>query len=187
MATRYGRSSKRISAADISSVTLNNMTLVSSGDDVRGGYFYSAYVNSDAPGCGNPKEPSILINIKNSALNNWRVISFKTYGTFTASCWSLNVSSWANNILAMDTAAGDGFFRSTNCFELSQFTKQTSACDNASTNAFHVNYVVGAFREFYQTRRRNSLTTEAGPAMQLSCNSVGSSSIITISDIFVML
>jgi hypothetical protein len=168
MATKYGKTSRRITPSDISSVTVNNMTLISSGSDARGGYFYSGYVNTGAGGCGAGVEPSIFINIKNTALNNWRVITFKTFGTFTASCWSLNV-------------------RSTNCFELSQFTKQTSACDNEPTNAFHSSFYVGTFREFYQTRRRNSLSTEAGPAMQLSCNSTGASSIITISDIYVML
>lgn len=187
MATKYGKTSRRITPSDISSVTVNNMTLISSGSDARGGYFYSGYVNTGAGGCGSGVEPSILINIKNTALDNWRVITFKTFGTFTASCWSLNVSSWANNLLAMDTSLGDGFSRSTNCFELSQFTKQTSACDNEPTNAFHSSFYVGTFREFYQTRRRNSLSTEAGPAMQLSCNSTGASSIITISDIYVML
>jgi hypothetical protein len=134
MATKYGKTSRRITPSDISSVTVNNMTLISSGSDARGGYFYSGYVNTGAGGCGAGVEPSIFINIKNTALNNWRVITFKTFGTFTASCWSLNVSSWANNILAMDTSLGDGFSRSTNCFELSQFTKQTSACDNEPTH-----------------------------------------------------
>lgn len=185
MATEYGRCSKRVSPADIESVTLTNMTLVSSGSDSNGGFTVTAYVNSDSPGCGNPLFPVIYVNVKSSALANWSRMTFKSYGTFVASCWQLNDGGFPNNMLGYSSAAGDSFFRCINSFNLPQFTLQTAACDNDPTNVFHSSYAVGSYRVWYQTRRRNNLSLSAGPCIYLSCNSVGSTSQITISDMFI--
>jgi len=185
MSIQYGLGRKRITQADIYGTVINNMTITDEGQDSRGGYYITAYVNSNAPGCGNPLAPDITVNVKNDALVGWKKITFKTRGTFVASCWYLNESYTANNLITYSTAAGDKIFKSTNCFELSQFTVQTTACDNATTNAFHSSYAVGSYREWYQTRRRNSLTTVAGPSIGLSCNSVGTGATVTISDIYV--
>jgi hypothetical protein len=184
MSVFYGKNVRRVPPNNVT-LTLNNMTLVSSGSDARGAYYVSAYVNSDSPGCGNPKEPSILVTIDDAILPGWKYVTFKSYGTFVASCWNLNESSWLNNLSSYSVAAGDKIFRSTNCFELSQFTVKTSACDNDPTNAFHSSFYVGTYREWYQMRRRNNLAQSAGPAIQLSCNSVGATSVITISDMYV--
>lgn len=187
MAIQYGIARKRVGLADIHSTILSNMTMTDEGEDPNGGYYVTGYVNSNAPGCGNPIEPSIAVNVKNEALVGWREITFKSRGTFTAACWYLNESSYVNNIHTFNTALGDSIFKSLNCFELPQFAVQTSACDNSTTNAFHPTYLVGSFREWYQTRRRNSLTALAGPSIGLSCNSVGTGATITISDIYVFL
>lgn len=185
MSIRYGCGNKTIGLDDVYSTVLNNMTMTDEGQDYRGGYYVTAYVNSNAPGCGNPFAPDITVNVRNDALRGWKKITFKTRGTFVSSCWYLNESYTANNLLTYSSAAGDRIFKSVNCFELPQFTAQTTACDNASTNAFHSSYAIGSYREWYQTRRRNSLTTMAGPSIGLSCNSVGTGATITISDIHV--
>ena len=161
------------------------MTLVSSGSDARGAYYASAYVNSDAPGCGNPKEPIMTVSINDAILPGWKYVTFKSYGTFLASCWWLNESSAANNIASYSAASGDRIFRSTNCFELSQFAVKTFACDNNSDNAFHSSFYVGTYREWYQMRRRSDLTQPAGPGVYLSCNSTGAGAVITLSDMYV--
>lgn len=188
MAIQYGLARKRVGLADIHSTVLSNMTMTDEGQDINGGYYVTGYVNSNAPGCGNPIEPSIAVNVKNEALPGWKKITFKSRGTFTAACWWLNEAApYANNISTFSTAAGDSIFKSLNCFELPQFTVKTFACDNDSTNAFHPSFLVGSFREWYQTRRRNVLTTLAGPSIGLSCNSVGTGATITISDIYIFL
>ena len=187
MATRYGIVSKRISSEDVYSADVANMTITSQGNDQRGGYYITAYINEDAPGCGNPKFPIMTIKIKNQALLGWKRVVFKTYGTFKSSCWYLNEATYANNIQTFSTAAGDKIFKSENCFELPQFTTQTAVCDNNTTNAFHTTYASGTYRIWYQSRRRNSLTVEAGPSIELGCNLVGSTNIITMSDIYVMI
>lgn len=185
MAISYGRMSKRIGASDIDSVIVTHMTILEEGEDNTGGYYLTVYPNAYAGGCSVAPDPYVYVNIKNWALHNWRRLSFKTYGTFVASCWDLNESVYNNNILTYSTGSGDRIFKSVNCFELPQFNVQTAACDNASTNAFHTTYKVGSYREWYQTRRRNSLTTVAGPAVHLSCNSTNTGSLIRFSDIFV--
>lgn len=177
--------SKRVGLADIDSIIATNMTILQEGEDATGGYYISTYVNTNAGGCGIQVDPILYVNVKNSALHRWRKISFKTYGTFVASCWDLNESAYTNNLLSYSTASGDRIFKAVNCFELPQFAVKTSACDNNSDNAFHNSFDVGTYREWYQTRRRNSLTTVAGPAIHLSCNSTGTGSIVTFSDIFV--
>jgi hypothetical protein len=184
MSIRYGLNSKRVSSSDIYHLSASNMTITSTGNDARGSFYVTAYVNADAPGCGNPNQPSIWVLIKNEALLGWTRMTHRTYATFKSSCWYLNESTVTNNIQSFSTSSGDRLFRATNCFELPQFKHQTFACDNETTNAFHSTYAIGDFREWYQTRRRNSMTAMAGPGFNLSCNTVGSGSMISISDIF---
>lgn len=188
MSIQYGLGRKRIGLEDIYSTSLTGIVMTDEGNDSSGGYYVSGYIGLNTYGCGvSPEEPIMIVNIKNDALVGWKKITFKTKGTFTSACWWLNESTYANNLLTYSAAAGDKIFKSVNCFELPQFTVQTSACDNASTNAFHGTYAVGSYREWYQTRRRNSLTTIAGPSVWLSCNAVGTGATITISDIYVSL
>ncbi len=185
MPISYGTTSKRISAGEVHSIVTSNMTILAEGEDSLGGYYLSAYINSNAPGCGSPNFPVMSVNIKNEALLGWKKVTFKTYGTFITSCWSLNENAYSNNISSYSAVAGDRIFKSKNCFELPQFAVKTTACDNESDNAFHSYNVVGTYREWYQTRRRDSLTAIAGPSIELGCNSVGESFIITFSDIYV--
>ena len=181
MATFYGPISKRVTSNDIASVTLTNMTLITSGSDASGGFYCSAYVNDDSPGCGNPKYPIFLISVLDSLYTGWTKISFKSYGTFKCSCYSLNEDLFvaANNISTYNESLGDEFFKCENCFELPQFTTVTVRCDNESTNAFHSAYAVGSYRIWYQTRR-NSLLSPAGPGIGFSCNDTGTAHIMTI-------
>jgi hypothetical protein len=185
MATRYGLTSKRISSVDIYNATATSMTITSQGNDSKDGYYITAYINGDAQGCAGTT-PAISILIKNETLPGWKKISFKTYGTFKSSCWHLNEGSYANNLVSFNIGAGDYFFKCTNCFELPQFTNQSTICDNEPTNAFHSSYAVGEYREWYQRRRRNVLTDVAGPGIYLGCIAyTGISAVISISDIYV--
>jgi hypothetical protein len=187
MATRYGLNSKRVSTFDINSTTLTNMTMITEGNDTVGGYYISAYVNANAGGCGTQIDPCLAITIKNEAMVGWKRISYKTYTTATAACWSMasNIYGASTNLQSFSTGSGDYFFKSINCFELSQYAKKDFACDNNSDNFMHPAYLTGTFREWHQVRRRNSLTTVAGPSFGMSCNSVGSTAIVTISDIYI--
>jgi len=187
MATSYGTTSRRVSSGDIHSIVADNMTITSEGEDSFGGYYLTAYINSNAPGCGNPLLPTLTVSVKNDILQGWNKITFKSYGTFTTACWNLNDGANINNLQSYSTAAGDRIFKAKNCFELPQFAVKTSACDNNSDNAFHPSFAVSNFREWFQTRRRNSLTSPAGPSITLSCNSVGTGSVIIISDIHVFI
>lgn len=181
MSINYGRNSRRIGSFDINLLTVANGTVVSSGEDSYGGYFIKFQI--DSAGCGAPNS-RFSIELKDQT--PWTNISYEAYNEGTASCWDFNAGGafGLGNLLAYNSSI-DTISRAVNCFELPQFAKKMSACDNNSDNFMHNVYAVGTFRSFFVTRRRNLTTSLVNLNFERSCNSTGTGSFIIVRNIFV--
>jgi hypothetical protein len=84
-------------------------------------------------------------------------------------------------MLTWDSASGDRIFDFLNCFEYSQYTKKSGACDNDSTNFMHGGYAYSASRSFYMLSRRNGISS-AGPTHGRACNGPAKT---IVSDIYI--
>jgi len=179
MGISYGINSHRIKPGDINQVIFTNGVVNSNGADSSGGFFIQ--FQFDSPGCGQP-DSSIRVELKDPI--PWTKITYEVYNVGSASCWSYNQGSFAGNLLGFDVNQ-DRLFNCVNSFELPQYAKKMTACDNNSDNFLHGSYKTGSFNSFFVTRRRNSPSTLAQIAHQRSCNSTGASSYVIIRNIFV--
>lgn len=182
MSTNYGRTSRRIGSFDINLLTVANGTVLSSGEDSYGGYFIKFQFDNN--GCGVTPDSRFSIELKDQT--PWTNISYEAYNQGTAACWDFNAGGTfgLGNLLAYNSSI-DTISRAVNCFELPQFTKKMSACDNNSDNFMHGNFFVGSYRSFFVTRRRNLTTSLANLNFQRSCCSTGTGSFIIVRNIFV--
>lgn len=173
MSIKYGQG-RKITANDIDSVTYAYSTLLESGNDETGSYYIK--MQPDAWSCGSGTESSFSVKIKDNT--PWTKISYQMYLTGTASCWSFNTAGWSglNNLLPFDSSI-DKFSYAQNSFELPQFEYKMQACDGNSTNFWLSSNIVGPYRSFFVTRRRDTSTTNlVSLAMNWACNSTGTGS-----------
>ena len=136
-------------------------------------------------GCGNSGDGGIRVELKDPI--PWTKITFEWYMTGTASCWWFNQGSayfGYGNLQPFSTTL-DSVSRCVNSFELSKYTLQMTACDNATTNFMHGSQKTGDYRSFFSTRRRNSMSSLANINFQLSCNGTGPSNYFILRNIFV--
>jgi len=178
MATHYGVKATRINSSDISSITITNCSIASQGDIGNG---YEIQFTNAGSGCGLPV--SFYIELRDSVA--WSNISCEFYLVGTASCWSFNQAGHgavAGNLISYNSTI-DTITAAKNCFELPQFTKQMTICDNATTNMLHSSFAVGAFRSFRINRRRSSLVTPAGISHGRDC--IGANGYTIVRNIFV--
>ena len=181
MGINYGIRARRITASDINLVTNTNGTIVSQGD-VNSGFEFQWYPNNG--GCGATPNSSFSIQLLDPI--PWTRISYELYTTAYASCWNFNNGgSLGNGNLLTFSAGTDRVFYGENSFELSQYTVQMSACDNATTNFMHVSYKTGDYRKFFVNRRRDSSLSLSSINVELSCNGTGISNLFIIRNIFV--
>lgn len=175
MSTYYGRNYKNITLFDISSVSLLNCTNTNLSDIETGAVLTFSH---PAIGCSSSGFTILLKDII-----PWTRITYKIYLTGTTSCWAFsegtsyvpvnaNIVSW--------NSSQDRVFFPINCWELPQYTLKMSACDNNSDNFFHGSFATGSFREFYTTRRRDSMSSLAGLSCGRACLVAGTT---IISDI----
>jgi hypothetical protein len=185
MATLYGAASRRITLTDINFVTMQATTIITSGIDTSGGYYITFQV--DGVGCvPSPNNPYVVIELKDNP--PWTMITYEMYFTTTSSCWNFNSggTNGTGGLLAYDPLI-DRVFNCVNSFELPQYTKQMSVCDNAATNFLHYTHATGTFRSFFVTRRRDTSSYSPVQIMcELACNAEsGVGKNITIRNIMV--
>jgi hypothetical protein len=192
MSVNYNPRARLVTSADISSLTLLNMTTVFNGDSDNG-YVYEGYHNTG--GCGTAPESGVLILLKDTI--PWTRISFQWEGTGQAACWSFVNPSTAygaatgtpsGNLLGYDAAQGDklydGYLTFTGPGMVGGFSAlKFNACDNATDNFMRFN--TETFRRFRMSRRRNVGTGLAGIHHGRSCSSIGTGSVTRISNIFI--
>ena len=193
MTVLYGTKSKLLTAQDITVYKSSGLVTTYDSDN-NGSYKYSGYFTRW--GCGTPQD-GIYLKFNNTTIGtDWTKVTYKMYLTGSASCWNFNMgTSYAlsyESIYSMPNNGGmldfnssiDKITYSKNCFELPQYGVKMNACDNDSTNMFHGAYITGSYREFIVTRRKGS-GSDFGIHHERSCNSTGTDSVVTITDIMV--
>jgi len=174
MGISYGRNSLRVTNSYINQITNTNGVIVSQGDDSSGGFQFVWYPLNG--GCGSTPDSRFFIELKDTF--PWKYITYQVSTTGIAACWDFNQSS--GNFISFDSSI-DRVFNSANSFENPAYQIKMSACDNDATNFYRFSGV----KSFYVTRRRNSLVTPASIFLNLSCNTVGAGSAVTINNIFI--
>jgi hypothetical protein len=132
-------------------------------------------MNQDvANGCSSNNGVRILI--KDVIL--WRRLYVRMFTTGTAACWGWNgdngygngLSGPGGNLLAYNAGLGDFTRLENNVWNLPQFRKYFSACDNNADNYMRFN---STGRSFDMYCRRNSMAALAGPSHGRTCSSNG--------------
>lgn len=188
MATHYNQRAYRVTAADISSITLYNVTMTMN-TDVNGQFvFEGTHITG---GCGVEQDSGFLILLKDTI--SWSKICFKWEGNRVASCWSFMNPGGTNygaatgtadgNMLTYSEASGDRLHDNYLTWEVAAYQShpRTLACNNDANNFFRFNDA--EFKRFRMTRRRNVNGSLAGIHCGRSCNIVGG--ITRISEIFI--
>jgi hypothetical protein len=177
MATHYGRKARRVLASDINAITLVNSSILLQSD-INGG----AEIQIQHAGNACITTSSFYIELKDTIA--WTNITCEFNLTSKASCWGFNTASYSSigNLLAFNPVI-DTISRSVNCFELPQFSKVMTACDNATGNMYHNSFAVGTYRSFFVSRRRNVGVGLAGISHGLSC--IGVNGITTVRNIYI--
>lgn len=174
MGVSYGRNSLRVSNDYINSITNTNGTIISQGNDNNGGFEFNWYPLNG--GCGATPNSQFYIELKD--IFPWKYITYQLTVRGTASCWNFNQA--AGNTLSFNSSI-DRVFNSINSFENPAYQIKMSACDNEPTNF----YRFAGTKSFYVTRRRNVLTSPASIYVDLSCNTTGVNSSVTVNNIFI--
>ena len=171
----YGHRFRKVTSNMVDSVlTQGTSSIISSGNDSNGLYRLSfQHSNSGCDSSG------FAIKIKQDI--EWSYLICDFYMEGFASCWNFNCDGYSpsSGMLSWDANSGDLFMDPFNSFELSQFTKKSSACDNDSTNFMHGGYGVGTSRGFTMLSRRNG-TSYAGPTHGRACNGSGLTNVTNI-------
>ncbi len=140
--------------------------------DVNGGVAYNFV--STGTGCGNGQDPRATVLITNNI--QWDIVrSKKTLGPAgSSSCWgvdngggytvssNLQLFNISNDILQNCVLT---------CSTSPYVMPPMNRCDNAAENFARFN--TANSRSFEQTGRRTNRTTNSGPAVGLSCNTMG--------------
>jgi hypothetical protein len=110
----------------------------------------------------------------------WTRVHCTFTSTGTSSCWGWNgdngygagLTTPTGNLAAYNANAGDFTYNEFNVWNLPQFRKYFSACDNNSDNYMHNSFRVGASRGFTMFSRRSSMHSLAGPSHGRTCTAV---------------
>jgi hypothetical protein len=167
---------RRVTADMIDTINYSGTYSINSSGTESGGYYLDfQHGNSGCDSSG------FAIKIKSQY--NWSYLICKYYCEGYASCWNFNADGYSptSGMLTWDSASGDRIFDFLNCFEYSQYTKKSNACDNDSTNFMHGGYAYSASRSFYMLSRRNG-TSSAGPTHGRACNGPAKT---IVSDIYI--
>lgn len=111
----------------------------------------------------------------------WTGIHCTYTSTGVASCWGWSgnngygsgLTSPTGNLSGYSEASGDFTYNEFNVWNLPQFRKYFSACDNNSDNYMHSNYAVGSSRGFTMFSRRSTMASLAGPSHGRTCSGTG--------------
>jgi hypothetical protein len=190
MATHYNQRAYKVTAADINSVVLYNVTMTRN-IDVNGQFLFEGFHTTG--GCGVAQQSGVLILLKDTI--NWTKICFKWEGTGISSCWSFMDTGGTNygsetgtatgNLLTYSEGSGDRLHDNFLTWDVPAYQShpRTIGCNNDANNFFRFNET--SFKRFRMTRRRNVGTGFAGIHHGRSCNTTGSTAITRISEIFV--
>lgn len=177
MGVAYGRNSLRVSNDYINTITNTNGVIVSQGNDSGGGFEFTWYPLNN--GCGQTPNSLFVIELKDTF--PWKYITYQVTARGTASCWNFNQGSGVDGNIISFNSSIDRVFKSVNSFENPAYQTKMNACDNEANNF----YRFAGTKSFYVTRRRNSLIIPASIYVQLSCNSTGVNSSMTVNNIFI--
>jgi hypothetical protein len=191
MSVNYNPRARLVTADEVQTLTILNMTTTFNGDR-NGSYVYEGYHN--VAGCGGP-ESGVQIILKDNI--PWTRISFLFEGTGGSACWSFMSSSGqravdtgipTGNLLDFSEAAGDriydGWLSYTGNGNVGGIdSPRTSRCDNDPGN--WMNFNTSLFRRFRMNRRRNVGVGLAGIHHGRSCNGTGTGNVTRISNIFI--
>lgn len=168
---------RRVTADMVSSIQNTSLgSFTSYGNDANG--FYSVSYSHPVDGCGSS---GFSVTLNSSLSWSYLVCLFSLTGT--SACWNFNCDGYSpsSGMLSYSAGSGDVIFDYLNCFEYSQFTKKSSACDNNSDNFMHPSFAVSSTRSFWMFSRRNG-TSAAGPTHGRACGQGGNT---TISNIYI--
>lgn len=190
MGTGYGKYSLSVTPGMIDSVVTDTTgrTSYTVTTDSLGAAIVSVSMTKDANGCSSNNGVKILIK----DIIPWTKLYVRFLSTGTASCWGWNgnngygsgLDTPNGNLFAYNESLGDFTKFENNVWNLPQFDKYFSACDNQSYNYMHGNYAVGSSRGFDMYCRRNSMDSLAGPSHGRTCSLNGT---ITISNMRIIL
>jgi hypothetical protein len=192
MSVNYNPRARLVTADEVQSVTILNMTTTFNSDR-NGSYTYEGYHN--VTGCGGP-ESGVLILLKDNI--PWTRMSFLFEASGNAACWSfmssegqraIGTGTPTGNMLEFSEAAGDriydGYLSYTGNGNVGGIdSPKTSRCDTDAANWMNFN-TGGVFRRFRMTRRRNVGAGLAGIHHGRSCNGTGTGNVTRISNIFI--
>lgn len=182
MGVSYGKSSILITPEDINDVIL----------DSTGRSTYTITTNVDGSAI---VTVNMLLNSSNSCGSNngvfvqlkdtmeWNNLYVRFISTGVASCWGwngnnsygsgLSPSQSQGNLLSYNEGLGDFTKNEFNVWNLPQFRKYFSACDNNSDNYMHGSFQVGSLRGFDMYCRRNNMSLLGGPSHGRTCSNTG--------------
>ena len=166
--TLFGHRFRKVTADMVDAVWTQGTSSINSSTNDSNGYYRLSFAHQNS-GCDSS---GFAIKIKRHIEWSYLICDFYLEGT--ASCWNFNCDGYSpsSGMLNWDSASGDLFMDPFNSFELSQFTKKSSTCDNNSDNFLHSSFAVGANRGFTMLSRRNG-TSYAGPTHGRACNGSG--------------
>ena len=173
----FNKTFRRVTVDMIDTVnTSGTCTIIASTNDSNG--FYYLDFNHGNGGCDSS---GFAIKIKSQY--SWSYLACKFYCEGVASCWSFNTDGYGptTGMQSYSEGSGDRIYDFLNCFENTQFTKQSAACDNSSNNFMHSSFAPTSTRSFYMLSRRSG-TSSAGPAHGRACNYLGKT---VVSEIFI--
>jgi hypothetical protein len=183
MGTVYGKSSILITPNDINNVIVDNTgrTTYTVTTAANGGAIVTVDMLADlSNSCASNN--GVFIELKDTI--EWTRLYVRFISTGVASCWGWNgnngygsgfTSTQAQgNLRAYNESLGDFTKNEFNVWNLPQFQKYFSACDNNSTNYMHSSFQVGTSRGFDMFCRRNNTAVLAGPSHGRTCSNTGS-------------
>lgn len=156
---------RRLTYDMIDTINYSGPYTINASKNDSNGFYYLDFQHGNS-GCDSS---GFAIKIKSQY--NWSRLICKFYCEGYASCWNFNADGYSptSGMLTYDESAGDRIFDYLNCFEYSQYTKKSNACDNDVSNFMHSSYAYSSSRSFWMSSRRNG-TSSAGPTMGRACN-----------------
>jgi len=153
----------------------------------------TSYTVTTGPDGGAVVTVTMLVNPINGCQSNngarvvikdfvrWTKMHCTYTSTGTAACWGWNgnngygagLTTPTGNMTTYNAALGDFTYNEFNVWNLPQFRKYFSACDNNTDNYMHPSYLVGASRGFTMFTRRATMSSLAGPSHGRTCSGTG--------------
>jgi hypothetical protein len=159
---------RRVTYDMIDTVNYSGTYSVTASSNDSNGFYYLDF-NHGNGGCD-----SSGFAIKIKPQYNWSYLVCKYYCEGYASCWNFNADGYSpsSGMSSYSEGSGDRIYDYLNCFENAVFTRQSSACNNDSSNFMHGSFATSSSRSFYMFSRRNG-TSSAGPTHGRACNYLG--------------